>query len=182
MNATALSTNGSLLNRAVLLLNTNYAPLAVCSAKRAICLYYLDKVDVLEFYPEAVHAPSLALSLPSVIRLKNYIRYNSMSVILSRKNIILRDNHTCQYCGTKTGPLTIDHVIPKERGGGDLWDNLVAACPACNRRKGNRTPEEANMPLRKKPVRPNRIHYFQQFVNEHQSKWRPYLFMEPVSL
>jgi 5-methylcytosine-specific restriction endonuclease McrA len=180
MNALALSANGSLLNRAVLLLNANYTPLAVCSAKRAICLYYLQKVEIVESYPEKVHSPTVTLAIPSVIKLKTYLHYNSMAVILSRKNILVRDRHTCQYCGRRTGSLTVDHIIPKERGGTDTWENLVTACPACNRKKGNRTPEEARMPLLKKPIRPNRIHYFQQYVTELQHPWRPYLFMEPL--
>ena len=97
---------------------------------------------------------------------------------MSRKNIMIRDKHTCQYCGTKSTTMTIDHIIPKERGGNDLWDNLVAACQHCNKIKGNRTPEEAKMSLKKLPRKPNRIHYFQQFINQDQSAWRPYLFME----
>ncbi|MEE9189514.1 MAG: HNH endonuclease [Candidatus Neomarinimicrobiota bacterium] len=179
MSAINISSNGSLLNRAVLVLNTNYAPMEVCSAKHAICLYFLEKVDVLASYSEYVHSPSITLALPSVMKLKDFIHYNSIQVILSRKNIIIRDGHSCLYCGKKSGPFTVDHIIPKERGGTDAWDNLVTACPSCNLFKGNRTPEEAGMRLIKIPIKPNRIHYFQQFVSDQQSDWRPYLFMEP---
>lgn len=178
MNPMAVSTNGSLLNRVVLVLNNNYSPLAICSAKRAICLYFSSKVDVLESYRERVHSPSMVLGLPSIVKLKYFVHHDGMEVVLSRKNILLRDQHRCQYCGTRSNPFTIDHVVPKERGGSENWENLVIACQSCNRRKGNRSPDEAAMPLLKRPRKPSRIHYFQQFVNEQQAAWRPYLFLE----
>lgn len=171
-------TNGVLLNRSVLVLNTNYMPLTICTAKRAICLHFLEKVDVLESYREKVHSPTLSLSLPSIVKLRDFVHYNSMEVALSRKNVLLRDKHQCQYCSTKSGPFTIDHVLPRERGGSEQWDNLVTACQPCNRKKGNRTPDEAHMPLVRNPRKPNRIHYFQQFIREAQANWRPYLFLE----
>ena len=102
-------------------------------------------------------------------------------MILSRRNIFHRDNYSCQYCGTKAGPNTIDHIIPRERGGKDTWDNLITACAPCNIVKGNRSPEEMGMRLLKKPNKPNRIHYFQKFVGINQTKWRPFLFMESLN-
>ncbi|MDP6340274.1 MAG: HNH endonuclease [Candidatus Marinimicrobia bacterium] len=170
--------NGSILNRSVLVLNTNYAPMDICTAKRAICLFYNEKVDILESYQEAVHSPSVTLSLPSIVKLKDFVRHHHMDVVLSRKNLMIRDKHQCQYCFVKKGPLTLDHVLPKDRGGLDSWENLVTACQQCNRKKGNRTPEEAKMPLKRIPKKPNKIHYFQQFIQEKQTSWRPYLFME----
>lgn len=170
--------NGFLLNRSVLVLNTNYMPLTICTAKRAICLFFLDKVEVLVSYREKVHSPTIALSLPSIVKLRDFVHYNSMEVALSRRNVLLRDNHQCQYCSTRSGPFTIDHVLPRERAGSEQWDNLVTACQPCNRKKGNHTPEEAGMPLTRHPRKPNRIHYFQQFIREPQASWRPYLFLE----
>ena len=170
--------NGSFLNRAVLVLNSNYAPMTITTSKRAICLFCLDKVDVIETYNDQIRSPSKTLKLPSIVKVKNYINYNSMNVVLSRKNILLRDKQQCQYCSCKSSILTIDHIIPKERGGYDSLDNLVTACQDCNRKKGNRTPEEAKMPLLKHPKKPNRIHYFQQFIKESQHNWKPYLFLE----
>jgi len=172
------SANGSILNKIVLVLNANYSPLDICNAKRAICLFFMEKVDILETYKLMVHSPSLELSLPSIIKLKGFVKFNSLNVAMSRKNILLRDKYQCQYCGHKYNSLSLDHVIPKERGGGDNWDNLVTACQPCNRKKGNRTPEEADMLLRRPPRKPNRIHYFQNFINEEQGAWRPYLFLD----
>jgi len=170
--------NGYILNRSVLVLNTNYSPMDICSAKRAICLFYNEKVDILESYNELVHSPSIALSLPSIVKLKDFVRHQKMDVVLSRKNLFIRDKHQCQYCLVKKGPLTLDHVIPKNRGGLESWENLVAACQVCNRKKGSRTPIEAKMPLRRIPKKPNKIHYFQHFIQDKQMAWRPYLFME----
>lgn len=171
----------SILNESALVLNANYAPLTICSVKRAICLVFLGKVDIIEEKRQIIRSPSFSMPMPSVIKLNSYLRYNGIEVVLTRRNILLRDNHECGYCGKKSGLLTIDHIIPRERGGPDTWENLITACSSCNRGKSNRTPEEAGMPLRKRPIKPNRIHYFQQFVNDHTADWRPYLFMESIS-
>ena len=173
------SINGKLLSRAVLVLNANYAPMMVCTAKRAICMEYLDKVDILANYNDKVHSPTITFNLPSVIKIKDYVRYDNLSVDLNRKNVIARDEHICQYCGISKIPLTIDHVTPKGRGGIDSWENLVAACKPCNQKKGDRMPDEVGMALKRNPKRPNRLYYFQRFVKEHQKDWHPYLFMEP---
>ena len=170
----------NLLNSSVLVLNANYSPMTVCTAKRAISLYFLNKIDVLSNYNEKVHSPSTSLNLPSIIKIKTYIKNNSMAVEISRKNVLVRDDYTCQYCKKKSKSLTVDHVVPKFRGGQDSWENLVAACKNCNQIKGEHTPEEARMPLIRKPKRPNRIHYFQRLVKKKQVDWRPYLFMEPL--
>ena len=173
--------NNNLLSSAVLVLNANYAPMTVCTAKRAISLHFLDKIDILSNYEEKINSPSLSLELPSVIKIRTYIKNHNMAVEISRKNIIARDNYKCQYCGKQSMSLTVDHVLPKFRNGQDTWENLVAACKNCNQIKGEKTPEEAKMPLLKKPKRPNRIHYFQRLVKDKQADWRPYLFMEPLN-
>ena len=100
--------NGNLLSRAVLVLNANYAPMMICTAKRAICMDYLDKVDILVSYNDKVRSPSTIFDLPSVIKIKDYVRHDNLSVDLNRKNIIARDEYTCQYCGVSKTPLTID--------------------------------------------------------------------------
>ena len=176
------SINGKLLSRAVLVLNANYAPMMVCTAKRAICMEYLDKVDILANYNDKIHSPTITYDLPSVIKIKDYVRYDNLSVDLNRKNVIARDEHICQYCGISKIPLTIDHVTPKGRGGIDSWENLVAACKPCNQKKGDRMPDEVGMALKRNPKRPNRLYYFQRFVKEQQKDWYPYLFMEPFRI
>ena len=96
--------------------------------------------------------------------------------MLSRKNVLRRDRHRCQYCRSNDR-LTIDHVIPKSRGGKDTWENLVAACVPCNNRKGSRTPEEAGMPLLRKPFRPSHVMFIRDYIGRLDDKWKPYLFL-----
>lgn len=124
----------------------------------------------------AVRTVNKSFAFPSVIRLLRYIRFPYKKVELSRKNVMRRDGHTCQYCGSKTG-LTIDHIIPKSRGGQDSWENLTTACKTCNNVKGNRTPEEADMVLMSKPSKPHHIIYLKQFVTNLDDNWKPFLFM-----
>ncbi|RMF10754.1 MAG: HNH endonuclease [Candidatus Neomarinimicrobiota bacterium] len=168
------------MNEVVLVLNKNYTPLSICTVRRAICLLVMDKVEVLINYQRTIRSPSVELPVPSVVKLKNYVRFNRLNVALTRKNILTRDKYTCQYCGTKRAPLTVDHILPRERGGADNWENLVTACSHCNSKKGNRTPEEAGMHLLKAPIRPTRIHFFQQFIHEDRQDWKPFLFMESL--
>lgn len=124
-----------------------------------------------------LRSPSVTLPFPSIIRLENYVRVHYKRVMLSRKNILRRDNHKCQYCGRSDLPLTIDHVIPKSKGGQDTWENLVAACIKCNNKKGDRTLEEANMKLIRKPFRPSHIMFLKNFVGQVDERWKPYLYL-----
>ena len=168
----------AILNRRVLVLNQSYEPLMVIGAKRAVILLLNEKVDSLENYREKIHSAYISLPLPSVIKLKYYARIRRKEIVLSRKNILKRDNHTCQYCGVCSVPMTIDHVISRKKGGEDTWENLVAACVPCNTRKGNHSPREAQMALVKTPRKPTMILHLQKFVKQFQSSWRPYLFMK----
>ena len=168
----------AILNRRVLVLNQSYEPLMVIGAKRAVILLLNEKVDSLENYREKIHSAYISLPLPSVIKLKYYARIRRKEIVLSRKNILKRDNHTCQYCGVRSVPMTIDHVISRKKGGEDTWDNLVAACVPCNTRKGNHSPREVQMALVKTPRKPTMILHLQKFVKQFQSSWRPYLFMK----
>ena len=167
----------AILNRRVPVLNQGYEPLMVIGAKRAVILLLNEKVDSLENYREKIHSAYISLPLPSVIKLKYYARIRRKEIVLSRKNILKRDNHTCQYCGVRSVPMTIDHVISRKKGGEDTWDNLVAACVPCNTRKGNHSTREAQMVLVKTPRKPTMILHLQKFVKQFQSSWRPYLFM-----
>jgi 5-methylcytosine-specific restriction endonuclease McrA len=168
-----------MLSRNVLVLNQNYEPLSVCTVKRAVILIYLGKAEIIEQYDgNKIRSVSWSLPVPSVVRLGFYIRVPQKRILLTRKNIIKRDGHTCQYCGENHAQMTVDHVIPKIYGGQDSWENLVCACIRCNNIKGNRTPEQAGMRLLKKPKRPNHITFIQQFVGISDHRWKQYLFLE----
>jgi 5-methylcytosine-specific restriction endonuclease McrA len=162
----------------VLVLNGNYEPLVIVSVEKAIVLLYLDKAELVSSLDhKEVRSTSMSMPFPSVIRLATYIRVPFKKVILSRKNILRRDGHNCQYCGATSVTLTVDHIIPKSRGGEDSWENLVSACLRCNNRKGSQTPDEAQMPLLRRPIRPNHVTFLRQYVGRIDKGWEPYLFM-----
>ncbi len=141
----------------VLVLNATYEPLSVVSLRRAIVLLLKNKAEVLEAAEQRVRAENLSMPTPLVIRLVYYVRVpHRVSIPLSRRSLFLRDGYTCQYCGVAPpkAHLTVDHIVPKVRGGSSTWENMVCACQTCNLRKGARTPEEANMTLRSRPERP----------------------------
>lgn len=131
----------------VLVLNQNYEPLNICQARRAINLLLRGKAEVLENNSWEIHTVNGALSLPSVIRLMYAIRRIWLPRKLTRVEVFNRDRYTCQYCGKETKDLTLDHIIPRHRGGEHSWENVVSACIPCNRHKAGRTPKEAGMKL-----------------------------------
>ena len=135
----------------VLVLNASYEPLNITSWRRAVVLLLKGKAEQLEHNGHYLYAD---FPLPTVIRLRQYVNVPYKEIPLTRRNVLERDRHACQYCSYRGEDLTLDHVIPRSRGGGDTWENLVAACVRCNVKKGNRTPKEANMPLRSQPRRP----------------------------
>jgi len=168
-----------MLSRDVLVLNQNYEPLSVCTVKRAVILIYLGKAEIIEKHDgNLVRSISWSLPVPSVVRLGFYIRIPQKRILLTRKNIIKRDGHTCQYCGETYTQMTVDHVIPKIYGSQESWENLVCACIRCNNIKSDRTPEQAGLKLLKKPKRPNHITFIQQFVGISDRRWKQYLFLE----
>ncbi|KDP39717.1 hypothetical protein JCGZ_02737 [Jatropha curcas] len=139
-----------------LVLDISYRPVNVVCWKRAICLEFMEKADVLEYYDQTVNSPSGSFYIPAVLRIPHLLQVVKRRRIrqnLSRKNILFRDNYTCQYCSSREN-LTIDHVLPIARGGEWTWENLVAACAKCNSKKGQKTIEEANMKLIKVPKVP----------------------------
>jgi 5-methylcytosine-specific restriction endonuclease McrA len=164
---------------AVLLLNTTYEPMHVVSLRRAVALVLQDKAHLVEISERSVRSPSLALPEPSVIRLRGRAPVARQRVLpLSRSAVLARDAYTCQYCGLTlpAGRLTIDHVLPQSRGGGWSWTNLVAACPACNAAKANRTPEEAGMALLRPPGKPIGVQAALLHDAQRNPAWRPYLW------
>jgi 5-methylcytosine-specific restriction endonuclease McrA len=166
------------MNAKVLILNQNYEPMSVINVKKAIILLYLGKAELIEAYDgRAVHSVSTTMPFPSIVKLSMYVKVPFKRIILSRKNILRRDGHRCQYCGRGDLTLTIDHVVPVSRGGEDAWENLVCACVKCNNRKGDRTPDEAGMPLLRRPMRPNHVSFISHFVGRMDERWKPYLFL-----
>lgn len=165
------------LNGNVLILNQDYQPLSVCNVKRSLMLLFLEKAEMLHDRPDRkIHTISSQFEYPSVIRLRKYARIPFKSIVLTRKNIMKRDGNKCQYCGSGR-ELTIDHVLPRSRNGKDTWENLVTACTACNNKKGNRTPSEAGMPLKREPFRPNHIIFLRDYHGRIEEHWKPYLYM-----
>ena len=161
----------------MLVLNQDFSALTVCSVQRAFVLIHLDKADLVESLPHvALRSARRQFAWPSIVRLRYYVRVPFRRIMLSRKNILRRDGFRCQYCNQRER-LTVDHVIPRSRGGRDQWTNLVAACISCNNKKGNRTPEEARMKLRRKPFRPSHVMFIRDYVGKVEDSWKPYLFL-----
>ncbi len=168
----------SVINKRVLLLNQNYEPLTLCAARRAIVLLFQGKAEMIATANGLkIRTVDRSFDLPSVVRLQQYRRVPFKKIMLTRKNVIIRDRNRCQYCGSTKGPMTVDHVVPKTMGGSERWDNLVCACARCNNSKGDRTAEQAGMKLLKKPTPPSYIMFLQR-DSEVAPQWHPYLFMD----
>ncbi|MFC2045236.1 HNH endonuclease [Chloroflexota bacterium] len=165
------------INLPVLVLNQNYEPLNICRARRAVVLLYQGKAEMLENGSGLIHTANQIFFVPSVIRLPYLIKRSRREKRLTRFEVFHRDHYTCQYCGKVTRDLTLDHVLPRYRGGQHIWENIVSACISCNRRKAGRTPEEARMKLKYQPSRPPNRHYFYVPYHYLQTKgeWNKYL-------
>ena len=160
----------------VLVLNASYEPLNITTWRRAMVMMIKGKAESLEQDP--THEIRQGTLLPTVIRLRQYVRVPFRQLPLTRRNVFHRDGHSCQYCGCRDKQLSIDHVIPRSRGGDDTWENVTAACLSCNVRKGNRTPKEAGMPLRREPRRPLSSLSFEatrQIHSGKHSEWAKYV-------
>ena len=144
-----------MMNEPVLLLNANFEPLNVCSTRRAFGLVFKGKAEMVLNGRGVIRTVRKNYPRPSVIRLGYMVKRPRPRVRLSKREIFRRDGHACQYCGSKARHLTIDHVIPRHKGGDHLWINLVTACASCNLKKGGRTLQEARMSLRRAPLEPS---------------------------
>ena len=164
------------LNNKVLLLNNSYEPISIITAKKAVIMYFLDKVDVVKKSKIVINSLYLKFNIPEVIKLKNYIYIKHSKIPLTRKNILKRDNNTCQYCGKNKSEITIDHILPKDKGGNDSWNNLVVACKRCNMIKGNYLLKDIDMQLIRKPFEPTKIIYLQN-IGKNNKSWHPYLYL-----
>jgi 5-methylcytosine-specific restriction endonuclease McrA len=161
----------------VLVLNASYEPINVCTVRRATVLLLKERAELLERSDEMLHSERLDLERPVVIRLRTYVRipHDVHRRKITRKAVLARDAWTCQYCGSKRSGLTVDHVIPRSRGGLSVWDNIVAACAPCNRRKGNRLPAEIQMHPASPPKPPSPNVFIRIAAPRIPDSWEPYL-------
>ena len=164
-----------------LVLNTLGFPVAFVSWQRAVNLQWQDRaVVVTEDARRVLRSPSFEMGMPRVIKLRNHIsRKLRLKVPMTRRNIAIRDNSSCQYCGVvlETAEYTIDHVLPRARGGSTVWTNLALACVQCNKRKSDRTPQEAGLTLRQKPLEPNQFDprfNFRLHIHALRPEWSDY--------
>ena len=163
------------------MLNHNYEPLNVCQIRRAIVLILNGKAEVLETDSGVIRSPSFSMISPSVIRLAHLVRRPRSQAKLTRKRVFVRDRHTCQYCGKHTWELTLDHVIPRHKGGEHAWGNVVSACKTCNQKKASYTPKEAGMKLLKKPCQPSLTSDYCIYHLHIPEEWQKYLaFFAPI--
>ncbi len=170
------------MNQEVLVLNSDYEPLNVCNLRRAVVLVYLGKADVLHAnehgVPVRMGEDYGDLPVPSVVKLRYHVRRPLPDLKLSRRSIFARDNFTCQYCGSQSRDLTIDHILPKRHGGRMSWENLVACCRRCNTKKGDKMLHSTGMKLLRQPRRPRYVPYISltKYVSGTKNDiWRSYL-------
>jgi 5-methylcytosine-specific restriction endonuclease McrA len=168
------------ISQKALVLNASYEPLRIVSWQKALILWFQDKVEILEYHKQFVRSVSVTFELPSVLRMKKYVKPKRIDgVRYCRENLYVRDLYTCQYCCVKFAAkdLTIDHVLPASQGGLKNWTNTVTACRKCNQKKANRTPEKANMPLLKPAKSPAWLPVLEHEVpsNSAPAVWKEYL-------
>ncbi len=180
----------SLDGRVLLLNGSTWEPLSIINVPRAINLIIAGKAIVVEESGDFLRSVKKRFAVPSVIALRRYINVPRRKAQWSRRAVLLRDNHTCIYCGVKPGDIlrgqilhktdmTIDHIVPKSRGGKDVWTNTACACYVCNRKKGGRLPGEAGMKLRWEPRRP-RTNYMVIEIGNGPDSWKKYIEIKPI--
>ncbi len=163
----------------VLVLNTTYEPLNVCSPRRALVLLLKQRAEVLEYSDRTLRSEHEQFRVPYVIKLREYVSVpRGKSRRISRRALFARDRHRCQYCGAAR-QLTIDHVLPRSKGGTHTWDNVVTSCASCNLRKGDRTPAAANMRLARPPRPPSASSFVYMYADDIHDSWLPYI--EPAT-
>jgi 5-methylcytosine-specific restriction endonuclease McrA len=163
----------------VLVLNATYEPLSVVSVRRAVVLLLKEKAEIVEAAEAELRSEHLTIPTPLVIRLIYYVRIPyRVALPLTRRTVLARDHYTCQYCGRQPSrkDLTVDHILPRSRGGHTTWENVVTACQRCNGRKGNRTPDEANLKLRSTPAQPRYVALAMVESPDARQVWRKYIF------
>ncbi len=165
----------------VLLLNKNFEPISIINWRRAVCLFFLDKVEIVEEYDYPIRSQHLIIKMPAVVRLLHNFKRSRKNVGFSKNNIFARDRWNCQYCGERfsANELTLDHVIPKSKGGKTCWENVVSCCSECNSKKANNTPQEARMVLLKNPVKPDWIPIFRFLLSRKYlpEEWKNFCYL-----
>jgi 5-methylcytosine-specific restriction endonuclease McrA len=161
----------------VLVLNASYEPINVCTVRRATVLVLKDRAEVIEHGKWAIHSENLTFPRPLVIRLVTYIRVprDAHRRKITRRAVFARDRWACQYCGAERSSLTVDHVIPRSKGGLSTWENIVTCCAPCNRRKGDRLPKQANMHPRRVPKAPSATIFVHVAEPRIPAVWEQYL-------
>ena len=164
-------------NGRVLVLNASYEAINVCTVRRAAVLVLKERAEIIERGEHALHSETFEMPRPAVIRLTSYVRVprDAHSRKITRRAIFARDKWACQYCGSAHPQLTVDHVVPRSKGGPSSWDNVVTCCAPCNRRKGDRLPKHAGMHPKTKPAPPNSTIFVHVAVPKVPSVWQQYL-------
>ena len=181
--STVSPARGTGLRGRVLVLNATYEPIHVCSVRRATVLLLKAKAEMLETGDRALHSEHMELERPVVIRLVSYVHVprDVHRRKITRKAVLARDAWTCQYCGSERAGLTVDHVIPRSRGGESVWENIVASCAPCNRRKGNRLPREIHMHPKTTPRPPGPNVFIRVAAPKPPPIWERYLSPAPAA-
>ncbi len=164
-----------MINSPVLVLNQNYQPLNVCNVRRAVVLLGRGKAEIIINGRGHIRTISLLVQIPSVIRLVYMVKRPLVRRRLSRRAIFYRDGFRCQYCGKESKDMTLDHIMPRSRGGPHVWENVVSACIPCNHRKAGLTPKEANMRMLKKPTAPRPNPYYMFHHRSILEEWRQFM-------
>jgi 5-methylcytosine-specific restriction endonuclease McrA len=161
----------------VLVLNASYEPINVCTMRRATVLVLKSRAEMLEAGEGKIHSERLELDRPCVIRLVRYVRVprDVHRRKITRKAVLARDAYRCQYCGRESAGMTVDHVIPRSKGGLSVWENIVASCAPCNRKKGNLTPHQAKMHPATRPKPPGPTVFIRIAAPRVPLAWEPYL-------
>jgi len=163
----------------VLVLNASYEPLNVCTVRRAHVLVFKGKAEVIERLDQPLRSATGSFTWPHVIRLLQYVRVpRSVQRKISRRALFARDGWRCVYCGSSGGRLTLDHVVPRSKGGESVWENVVTACAPCNHRKGDRTLAESGLELRRQPRAPAPVLFIKLAAPRVPHRWQPYLGAE----
>lgn len=165
------------LGTGVLVLNASYEPLNVCTTRRAAVLLLKGRAEMLERAAGALHSEWMVIDRPSVVRLISYVRVprDIHRRRITRRAVLARDDWCCQYCGDRDGRLTVDHVVPRSRGGESVWENIVTSCAPCNRRKGNRLSGEVGMVPRTHPAAPGPVVFIRVAAPRLPEAWTRYL-------